>query len=103
LTLSFGFLPKLSGRSAKALWLAASPLLAYAATLLANTVRIASAIALHEVGFRIPLFTAAEIHRALGVAIYLPSAWVLFAVTERCLRSSRLTQPLIPLQAVSPT
>lgn len=93
LTLAFGFVPKFSSRGAKALWLAASPLLAYTATLLANTVRIASAVALHESGVRVPMLTAAEAHRALGIAIYLPAAWMLFATAERGLRSLR---PSIP-------
>jgi exosortase K len=83
LTLSFGFLSKLRTPGAKALWLAASVPLAYAATLFANTVRIASAIALHEGGLRVPMLTAAEAHRALGVVVYLPVAWLLFAVAER--------------------
>jgi exosortase K len=93
LTLSFGFVSKLPCSSAKALWLAASPLIAYAATLLANTVRIASAVALHEAGLRVPVLTAAEAHRALGIVIYLPAAWMLFAVAERGLRSLRTATP----------
>jgi exosortase K len=85
LTLSFGFVPKLASPSRTALWLALCPLLAYAATLLANTVRIASAITLYDVGIRVPMLTAAEAHRALGVVIYLPAAWILFAAAERFL------------------
>jgi exosortase K len=85
LTLSFGIAPKLASPSRTALWLALCPLVAYAATLLANTVRIASAIAMHDVGIRVPMLTAAEAHRALGIAIYLPAAWILFAAAERFL------------------
>jgi exosortase K len=102
LTLSFGFLPKLQSWRGKASWLAASPLVAYAATLFANTVRIASAIAFHGIGFRIPMLTAAEVHRALGVVIYLPSAWILYTLTEACLRYVRATPVLVPLRTGSP-
>lgn len=90
LTLSFGFIPKLSALTAKALWLAVSPPLAYAATLVANTVRIASAVGCHDMGLRVPMLTAAEAHRALGIVIYLPATWLLFAAAERGMRSLRL-------------
>jgi exosortase K len=93
LTLTFGFVPKLASSGAKALWLVASPLLAYAATLLANTVRIASAVGCHEIGLRVPMLTAAEAHRALGILIYLPAAWLLFAAAERGLRQLRTATP----------
>jgi exosortase K len=93
LTLAFGFVPKLRGWSAKGLWLAAIPFLAYGATLLANTVRIASAMGCREIGLRVPMLSASEAHRALGIVIYLPAAWLLFAVAERGLRSLRTATP----------
>lgn len=82
LTLSFGFIPKISSLNGKAAWLAVSPLFAYAATIVANAIRITSAIAMHETGFRAPLLTPAEAHRALGVVVYLPCLWILFACMD---------------------
>jgi exosortase K len=92
LTLAFGFVPKLRSWKDKTLWLAVVPFVAYAATLLANTIRIASAVALHKIGLRVPMLTAAEAHRALGVVVYLPAAWVLFALADRFLTQRGLSE-----------
>jgi exosortase K len=85
LTLVVGFVLKWQTAPQKLLWLAACPVLAYAATTLANAVRITAAVGVHELGLRAPLLSASALHRALGVAVYLTSLWALFAATERAM------------------
>ncbi len=88
LTLVVGFVTRFSTTRAKARWFAASLVFAYLATLVANTIRIATAVGLHEMGFRTSVFSPAEIHRALGVGVYLASLWIVYSVTDKALRKA---------------
>lgn len=86
LTLSFGFVPRLHAITTKLAWLAATPFLACAATLLANTARIAVAVGLERHGIRIPALSHSEAHRALGVVVYLGGLWLSYSLAERLTR-----------------
>jgi len=83
LTLSFGFVPRMGSVRAKSIWFAATPLFGYVAALVANAARITAAVWAHAVGYRVPLLSPSEAHRALGVAVYLTSTWLVFAMGER--------------------
>jgi exosortase K len=86
LTLSFGFVGTFPTPWRKLVWCGACPTIAYGATMMANTIRITSAVWIHETGFRAPVLSAPEAHRALGVVVYLPCLWAMYAVAERCLK-----------------
>lgn len=65
----------------KRLVLAAS--LAYAATLVVNTVRIVIAIALHQGSIDVGDFDRAEVHRIEGIVVYLGGLCALYALAKR--------------------
>ena len=86
LTLTFGFVPKMGSVRAKSIWFAATPLFGYVAALVANAARITAAVWAHALGYRVPLLSPSEAHRALGVTVYLISTWLVFAMGERAAR-----------------
>ena len=86
LTLCFGFVGRMRGAVAKVSWCALCPVLAYAATLVANTCRIATAVGVHMARIRVPFMSPADAHRALGVAVYLVALWTLFESTDALTR-----------------
>jgi exosortase K len=80
--LACGFVPRLRTPTSKIGWLVASALLAYGSTVSVNAIRIAFSM-IH--GQTTPLggwFATAELHRALGIAVYLPSLLLLHAAVD---------------------
>jgi len=63
--------------------IAASALAAYAATVLANAVRIAIALRLHDAGAWIGPLTPERLHTAAGAAVYFVFLCALFALGAR--------------------
>lgn len=86
LTLGIGFVPRFPRSIGKILCFVTIPVFAYAATLSANTVRIAAAVGLHRAGVQVPFVSPAAAHRALGVVVYLASLWILYLATEAAVR-----------------
>jgi exosortase/archaeosortase family protein len=66
---SWGFLPL-------------SALLAYGATLIANTVRICIALELQQHALRVDWLSANQVHRLEGIVVYFAFLVLLFLVTE---------------------
>jgi exosortase K len=80
--LALGFTPRIAGIPRKLAWLLAAAGVAFAATIVANAARISFAIALR--GIVLPAWLSPEmLHRVEGVAVYLVSLWLLWAVVER--------------------
>jgi hypothetical protein len=77
--------------------------IAYLATLVANTVRIAVALQMQKYDVRIGSFTEEEIHRLEGIVVYFGFLLVLFFVTEKIASRTRphpstlFRRSLIPL------
>ncbi|HEY3494672.1 MAG TPA: exosortase K [Polyangiaceae bacterium] len=86
-TLVFGFLPRCEPLRQKLAWFGASALLAFAATVLVNTLRISLSLgerALVAEGW----LSAAQVHRATGVGVYLGGLLALYAAVDRLFRRS---------------
>lgn len=92
-------------RERKLTWtyISGSMAVAYFATLIANTVRIAVALQMLKYDLRIGEFTDEDIHRLEGIVVYFGFLLALFFVTERILTrakphpSTLLRRSLIPL------
>ncbi len=76
---------KWSNAAGKREWLfvPVAALSAYAATLLANTVRICVALQLRQMSIRVDGLSANELHRLEGILVYFGFLLLLFVVTER--------------------
>lgn len=74
LALMLGWLPRLHSWAAVAKRLAGAVVTAYVATVIVNTLRITLSIELHAVG---------ELHRLLGIAVYLGGLCALYAMVTR--------------------
>ncbi len=72
--------------STAALWLVASGALSYGATLFVNAMRIASWLAFGQRLAAVLGLSPHELHRALGVCVYLAGLLLLYAFADRCLR-----------------
>ena len=82
-SLCCGLVHTLSTLRARLALIAASALAAYGVTVLANAVRIAIAIRLHEAGTSFGFLTPERIHCVEGVAVYFLFLCALFAVGAR--------------------
>ena len=80
LALTVGWLGAMRTPAATAARLAGAAALAYAATLVVNTLRIVIAIALHHGAIDLGGLDRAEIHRFEGIAIYLGGLCALYAL-----------------------
>ncbi|HEX7671329.1 MAG TPA: exosortase K, partial [Polyangiaceae bacterium] len=78
-TLGFGFVGSFRTVRTKALWLPATLVLAYVATVVVNGTRVALGIAVRRSEFLGAWLSPAEAHRVLGIAVYLVALWGLFA------------------------
>ncbi|MFT3698253.1 MAG: exosortase K [Kofleriaceae bacterium] len=74
LALMLGWLPGLQSWTATAKRLASAVALAYVATIIVNTLRITLSIELHAVG---------ELHRLLGIAVYLGGLCAVYAIATK--------------------
>jgi exosortase K len=79
LALTLGWLGGMRGLRGTAARLAAAAALAYAATLIVNTARIALAIALHKGTIDLGDLDRAEVHRVEGIIVYLGGLCALYA------------------------
>lgn len=86
-TLVVGFTTRFAGLRAKLAFVAGSVAVAFACTSLVNALRILSDLALRELALGAAMH--AEMHRVLGVVVYLGSACLLYAGADRCLRGAR--------------
>ena len=92
-------------RERKLAWkhIGASMAVAYLATLVANTVRIAVALQMQKYDLRIGSFSEEEIHRLEGIVVYFGFLLVLFFVSEKIASRTRphpstlFRRSLIPL------
>jgi exosortase K len=80
--LALGFVSRLSTPLGKVTWLAASALLAYTTTILANAGRIALALACGHALAAGAQFTPEGAHRAIGVGVYLGCLLGLYGITS---------------------
>jgi exosortase K len=78
LALTFGFLHRMRTLARKFGWLVGSALLAYAATLVVNAVRITLSVALGR-------WSSPELHRVEGIVVYLSSLLVLYLAVDQIL------------------
>jgi exosortase K len=91
-TLVFGWTARFERLRAKLWWVAGSVLVAFVCTLLVNALRIGSDLAVRELVLRelaLGPHVHAELHRVLGVVVYLGSACLLHAGAGRCLGGLR--------------
>lgn len=76
-------------------------LIAFIATILANTVRIVLALSLRDIDFEVSWLTADELHRIEGIVVYFGSLMLLFVTSESLGRQMSIPQigrrSLIPL------
>jgi exosortase K len=84
-TLVLGFVARVDGRLAKVGFVLASGAAAYVTTLMVNGCRIAAGIALREAPLFRPWASGEAAHRALGVALYLGSLFMLCEAATRVL------------------
>jgi exosortase K len=82
LALTVGWLGGMRSGRATVARLAAAAALAYGATLVVNTSRIALAIALHKGTIDLGELDRAEVHRVEGIAVYLGGLCALYALTR---------------------
>jgi exosortase K len=82
LALTLGWLGGMRTLRGTAARLAGAAALAYAATLIVNTARIALAIALHKGTIDLGDVDRAEVHRALGIVVYLGGLCALYALAR---------------------
>jgi exosortase K len=79
------------------LFIPVAALFAYVATLLANTVRISTALRLHRVALEIGWLTRDQVHRFEGILIYFGFLLLLYIVNEKISnRTASVTDPLSP-------
>jgi exosortase K len=90
LALALGALPAMRGPRAAAGWLLAAAALAYTATLIVNTTRIAIAIAMHRETIDFCGLDRGELHRIEGIAVYLGGLCALYALA-RALHRRRMS------------
>jgi exosortase K len=88
LALTLGWLAGMRTWRAAALRLAVAAALAYGATLIVNTLRIALAIALHRGAIDLRGLDRAEVHRAEGILVYLCGLCALYALAGALERRS---------------
>jgi exosortase K len=95
-TLALGFAARFGSHRARLLWALGALAVAYAATVVANTARIALSIGCAHAAARWLGWSFQAAHRALGVAVYLVALLALVHACRRVLRSesSRGTFPL---------
>jgi exosortase K len=98
LTLLVGFSSRCEGAPRKLAWFGASAALAFAATLVVNTLRITLSLAERELGPWGSL-SAAATHRGVGVIVYLGCLLALYATVDRLFRREALRRanPAVPL------
>lgn len=82
LALALGALPSMTTARATALRLAGAAAVAYVATLVVNTTRIAIAIAMHRGTIDIGGYDRAELHRIEGIVVYLGGLCVLYGIAR---------------------
>jgi len=82
LALSLGWLPGMRSARATAGRLVLAAALAYAATLIVNTARIAIAIAMHRGTIDVGGLDRGEIHRVEGIVVYLGGLCALYALAR---------------------
>jgi exosortase K len=82
LALSLGWLPGMRTARATASRLAAAAALAYVATLIVNTTRIAIAIAMHRGTIDVGGLDRGEVHRIEGIVVYLGGLCALYALAR---------------------
>jgi len=80
LALTLGWLGGMTGARAVLARLAGAAVLAYAATLIVNTLRIVIAIALHRGTIDLGGLDRAEVHRFEGIVVYLAGLCALYAL-----------------------
>jgi exosortase K len=77
-----GALPRFASLRSVVVRLACYAVAAYVATVLVNGARISLAIALHRGALSLDGLTAAELHRAEGIAVYLVGLCALYTVAQ---------------------
>jgi exosortase K len=89
LVLAFG--PQFAGWSRRLAWLGASCVLAYAATVLVNTLRISLSIAVAHLAAQKLGLTFQSVHRLIGIGVYVAGLFALCLMTQVWLSSRRAT------------
>jgi len=69
-------------------------LMAYAATIITNTVRICVALRLQELRGEITWLSPNQLHRAEGIIVYFGFLWLLYVMTDRAASKLRIVFPL---------
>ena len=69
-------------------------LMAYAATIITNTVRICVALRLQELRGEITWLSPNQLHRAEGIIVYFGFLWLLYVMTDRAVSKLRIVFPL---------
>jgi len=69
-------------------------LMAYAATIITNAVRICVALRLQEVRGEITWLSPNQLHRAEGIIVYFGFLWLLYVMTDREASKQRILFPL---------
>ncbi len=91
LALALAWLPGMRSAGSTARRLAGALALAFAATLIVNTIRLVFAIALHHGALDTGALDPAQVHRVEGIAVYLGGLCLLYAfaraVDRRAIRS----------------
>ena len=82
LALALGALPSMRTARGTAVRLAGAAAVAYVATLVVNTTRIAIAIAMHKGTIDIAGYDRAELHRIEGIVVYLGGLCVLYGIAR---------------------
>jgi exosortase K len=82
LALALGALPAMRTARAAAGWLIGAAALAYAATLVVNTARIAIAIGMHRGTIDTRGYDRVELHRLEGIVVYLGGLCALYALAR---------------------
>lgn len=82
LALALGGLPGMHSLRTTVIRIAAAGALAYLATLVVNTIRIAIAVAMHQGTIDIAGHDRAELHRIEGIVVYLGGLVALYAIAR---------------------
>jgi hypothetical protein len=69
-------------------------LMAYAATIITNTVRICVSLRLQELRSEITWLSPNQLHRAEGIIVYFGFLWLLYVMTDRAAPKLRIVFPL---------
>jgi exosortase K len=69
-------------------------LMAYAATIITNTVRICVALRLQELRGEITWLSPNQLHRAEGIIVYFGFLWLLYVMTDPAVSNLRIVFPL---------